>query len=65
MTVYSVAFHPSKPNVLATGSSDWTRQNLEKKTGECTVTLEGHTGCVFSVAFHPTNPDIVATGSRT
>ena len=54
--LFSVAFHPTNPNVLATGSADTTVKIWNRKTGECTMTLKGHTDQVLSVAFHPTNP---------
>ena len=60
--VSSVAFHPTNPNICATGSHDTTAKIWNVETGECTKTLEGHTGELRSVAFHPTNPLILATG---
>ena len=51
-----VTFHPTNPDIVATGSMDMTAKIWNRKTGECTMTLKGHTDQVLSVAFHPTNP---------
>ena len=62
--VNSVAFHPTDPTRIATGSSDNTARLWNTETGACTMTLTGHTSDVQSVAFHPTDPTRLATGSN-
>ena len=61
--VLSVAFHPTNPTLLATGSMDGTVRIWNFATAECIKTLEGHAGGVYSVAFHPKNPALLATGN--
>ena len=33
--VFSVAFHPTDPDIVATGSADTTAKIWNRKTGEC------------------------------
>ena len=40
--VRSVAFHPTKPNMLASGSDDKTTKIWDIDTGKCESTLTGH-----------------------
>ena len=46
--VFSVAFHPTKPNMLASGSDDKTTKIWDIDNGKCESTLSGHSnGYVF------------------
>jgi len=65
--VESVAFHPTMPNLMATGSWDKTAKLWRFRpdgSAEHTPvsTLKGHSGNVNCVTFHPTLP-LIATGS--
>ena len=40
--VTSVAFHPTKPNMLASGSDDKTTKIWDIDNGKCESTLSGH-----------------------
>ena len=62
--VTSVAFRPTNPALLATGSNDRTVKIWNIDTKECIKTLKGHASNVTSVAFHPTNPTLLAPGSE-
>lgn len=51
--VYSVGFHPTRPNIVATGHFDGTIQlwDLSNETPDCMKRLIGHTFCVSTLAF--------------
>jgi len=51
--IYSVGFHPTRPNIVATGHSDGTIQlwDLSNETTDCMKSLIGHTFCVSTLAF--------------
>lgn len=60
--VYGVAFHPSKPDMVATAGGDDVGGVWELSTGQRTHTLEGHSDTVNLVAFSA-DGSLLATGS--
>ena len=50
--VSSVAFSPDGKRIIS-GSGDNTLKVWDATSGQETLTLKGHTGCVMSVAFSP------------
>jgi hypothetical protein len=67
-----ICWHPLLPNIIATGSDDPlgscpVTRVLDIGSGQCTVTLIGHTGrrddtSVRCIDWHPSLPAIIATG---
>jgi len=51
--IYSIGFHQTIPNIVATGHSDGTIQlwDLSNETPDCMKSLIGHTFCVSTLAF--------------
>jgi WD repeat-containing protein 17 len=56
-TVFTCAFSPANPNILATGSFDGTVKIWDVTSQVCLQVLPGHGGVVFYLAWHPEGED--------
>jgi hypothetical protein len=57
--VYSVAIHPSNPDLIASASGDDTGALWNRSTQERIATLGGHTDTVIQVAFSSSGASLV------
>ncbi|KAG0015949.1 hypothetical protein BGZ80_009533 [Entomortierella chlamydospora] len=60
---YAAGLYNARGDQIASGSSDKTVRLWNVGTGECVLTLQGHSGYVYSVAYSPKG-DRVASGSE-
>jgi serine/threonine protein kinase/WD40 repeat protein len=63
-SVFSLAWNPRQPNLLAAGVEDGTIRIWDVDTGRQTVTLEGDSYNGLAVAFHPDGDLLASRGWR-
>lgn len=63
--ISGLAFHPTDPDLIATGAKGGGIKVWSLSQGGCQRTIpDAHKGFVYAVAFHPTDPSLLVSGGE-